>query len=332
MKKLTKIGVSALAGSLAAVSAAQAGELSVSGSAVLTYTNEDVLNQHTGNTLGMKNNMSFTGSGDVNGYEVTYFNTLSDTGTVSSSSLTVDMGDMGALTFDQGVGGNGLDAFDDMLPTAYEETNDGMTGQLDLAGDGSTNVIKYTNTVAGMSVNVAYDPATGDADTADGSFSTGASGITGSATSISLGLPTMVDGLSAGVAYGEDALAGATTTTDVTSVIGYAKYAAGPVTVGYQMAETSGGTAGSAMKAISGYGIALNVNENLSISYASLEQEYKGATSTANVTEESTGIAASYTMGSATIVVQQNEQDNAGGSTATTADEERTEIALTLAF
>ena len=44
----------------------------------------------------MKNNMSFTGSGDVNGYEVTYFNTLSDTGTISSSSLTIDIDDMGA--------------------------------------------------------------------------------------------------------------------------------------------------------------------------------------------------------------------------------------------
>ena len=332
MKKLTKIGVSALAGSLAAVSAAQAGELSVSGSAVLSYTNEDVLNQHTGNTLGMKNNMSFTGSGDVNGYEVTYFNALSDTAGVSSSSLTIDMGDMGSLKFDQGTGGNGLDAFDDMLPTAYEESSDGMTGQLNYAGDESTNTIVYKNTVAGMSINLAYDPATGDGDTADGSFSTGTAGITGSSTSVAIGLPTLVDGLSAGVAYGEDALAGAATTTDVTSVIGYAKYAAGPITVGVQMAETSGGTAGSSMKAIDGYGIAMNVNENLSISYSSMEQEFKGAASTANVTEESTAIAASYTMGSATIVLQQNEQDNAGGSTATTADEERTEIALTLAF
>ena len=77
MKKLTKIGVSALAGSLAAV-AAQAGELSVSGSAVLSYTSEDVKNQDTGGGLGMKNNISFTGSGDVNGMEVTFFSTLND--------------------------------------------------------------------------------------------------------------------------------------------------------------------------------------------------------------------------------------------------------------
>ena len=43
MKKLTKIGVSALAGSLVAV-AAQAGELSVSVQQ-LSYTSEDVKNQ-----------------------------------------------------------------------------------------------------------------------------------------------------------------------------------------------------------------------------------------------------------------------------------------------
>ena len=42
MNNLKKIGVSALAGSLVAV-AANAGELSVSGSANLTYTNEDLL-------------------------------------------------------------------------------------------------------------------------------------------------------------------------------------------------------------------------------------------------------------------------------------------------
>ena len=40
MNNLKKIGVSALAGSLVAF-AANAGELSVSGSANLTYTNED---------------------------------------------------------------------------------------------------------------------------------------------------------------------------------------------------------------------------------------------------------------------------------------------------
>ena len=332
MKKLTKIGVSALAGSLAAVSAANAGEVAVSGSAVMTYISEDTLNQQTGNNFGMKNNIGFTGSGDVNGYEVTYFHLMDDNGgAATSNSLTVDMGDMGSIKFDQGTGGNGLDAFDDTLPTAYEETSDGMTGQLNYAGDESTNTFAYKNTVAGFSVNIAYDPATGDTDTADGAH--GAAGVTGSSSSIAIGLPALVDGLSAGVAYGEDSLAdGTTTTTDVESMIGFANYSMGPVTAGVMMAETSGGAAGSTMKQISGYGISFNVNENLSVSYASMEQEFGNIGSTADQTEESTGIAVAYTMGSATIAIQQNEQDNAAGSTAATADEERTEIALTLAF
>ena len=330
MKKLTKIGVSALAGSLAAV-AAQAGELSVSGSAVLSYTSEDVKNQATGNAFGMKNNISFSGSGDVNGYEVTYFNALSDTAGVSSSSLTIDMGDMGSFKFDQGTGGNGLDAYDDKLPYAYEEASDGMTGQISYAGDESTNTLVYKNTVAGFALNVAYDPSTGDADTADGAFS--GAGVTGSSRSIAVGLPTIVDGLDAGVAMGEDEIAnGTTTATDMESILAFANYSMGPITVGYQMAETSGGAAGSNMTAMESMGVIFNVNENLSVSYTSYDQEYKKTGGNADVTEESSAIAAAYTMGSATLVIQQNEQDNAGGSTAATADEERTEINLSLAF
>ena len=38
MKKISKIGLSALCGSLAAVSAAKAGEMTVTGNAHLTYT------------------------------------------------------------------------------------------------------------------------------------------------------------------------------------------------------------------------------------------------------------------------------------------------------
>jgi len=330
MNKLTKIGVSALAGSLAAV-AANAGEVAVSGSAVLTYISEDIKNQHTGGGFGMKNNIGFTGSGDVNGYEVTYFHLMDDNGgSATSNSLTVDMGDMGSIKFDQGTGGNGLDAFDDTLPTAYEETSDGMTGQLAYAGDESTNTFAYKNTIAGFSVNIAYDNATGDTDIADGGH--GTTGTTGSSQSIAVGLPSLVDGLSAGVAMGEDSIAdGTTSSTDVESLIGFANYSVGPVTAGIMMAETSGGSDGAVMKQMNGIGVSFNVNENLSVSYANMEQDYKNSGATADVTEESTGIALAYTMGSATLAIQQNEQDNPGGST-TAQDEERTELALTLAF
>ena len=68
------IGYSALAGSLAAFSA-QAVEMSVSGSAKVTYQNGDS-SEVTGNAYGMNTSMAFTGSGDVNGYETSLNNCI----------------------------------------------------------------------------------------------------------------------------------------------------------------------------------------------------------------------------------------------------------------
>ena len=332
MNKMKKIGVSALAGSLVAV-AANAGEMSVSGSAILTYVSEDVLHQQTGNNWGTATNVKFTGTGDVNGMTVTIMTNLTDENTAATSSgLTVDMGDMGKFIFDQGMGGNGLDLYDDTTPTAWEEANDGMTGALVLAGDSSVNTLNYSNTIGGFAINIMYDPATGDTDQEDGEA--GAAGTTGSSQSIAIGLPVgdYVEGLSMGVAPGTDELAdGSSTTTDIDSWVVFANYSMGPVTVGMNRAETSGGTTGHGMQQIEGMGITFNVNDNLSVGYTNVEQEYANAGGTANVVEESTGLSMAYTMGSATISIQNNEQDNPGGS-STAQDEERTEINLALAF
>jgi hypothetical protein len=56
MNKLTKVGCSALCGSLAAISAAQAGSLTVTGGADMTWISKggDV----TGNPIGMGSNTS----------------------------------------------------------------------------------------------------------------------------------------------------------------------------------------------------------------------------------------------------------------------------------
>jgi len=90
MNNLKKIGLSALAGSLAAFSA-NAAEMSVSGSAKVTYKNTDS-SEVTGNPYGMNTSLGFTGSGDVNGYETTLFITSADQfGGMSSASLSVDL-------------------------------------------------------------------------------------------------------------------------------------------------------------------------------------------------------------------------------------------------
>ena len=124
MDNLKKVGLTALAGSLAAVSA-NAAEMSVSGATLLTYTSEDGT-EVTGNPWGMKTNLSFTASGDVNGMTVSYMQASMDQfAGMSSARLSIDMGDLGTLAFDQG-SGSGLGTIDDKTPTAAEEIWDGL--------------------------------------------------------------------------------------------------------------------------------------------------------------------------------------------------------------
>ena len=124
MNNINKIGLTALAGSLVAISA-QAAEMSVSGATMLTYTSEDGT-EVTGNPFGMKTNLAFTASGEVNGYTVSYLQASADQfAGMSSARLSVDMGDMGTIAFDQG-SGSGLATIDDKTPTAAEEIWDGL--------------------------------------------------------------------------------------------------------------------------------------------------------------------------------------------------------------
>ena len=63
MNKLNKIGVSALCGSLAAMSAAQAGDLTASGSAALTYISQEAV--VTGNPIGMASAVTSSGTSET---------------------------------------------------------------------------------------------------------------------------------------------------------------------------------------------------------------------------------------------------------------------------
>ena len=125
MNNLKKVGLSALAGSLAAFSA-NAVEMSVAGSAAMTYINGDS-SEVTGNPYGMNTSLAFSGSGDVNGYETSLTVVAADSvGGMSSAALTVDLGDMGKVSFDQGVGIGGISTIDDKTPSAYEEVWDNL--------------------------------------------------------------------------------------------------------------------------------------------------------------------------------------------------------------
>ena len=88
------IGVTALAGTLAYVSAAQAGSMAVTGSAVLTYVQKDS-KEMTGNPLGMSKDLTFKGSGELdNGWTVSVMHDLTDAAAWASSSLSIGMGSL----------------------------------------------------------------------------------------------------------------------------------------------------------------------------------------------------------------------------------------------
>ena len=169
MNKLTKVGCSALCGSLAAISAAYAGELTVTGSADMTWINKTGIT--TGNPIGIGSNTSLKGSGELdNGwtFDVTIANT--NLQSYSSTVIALDMGALGKLNFNQGDSGNGIAAIDDSMPTAWEESwGAGLsTGiRLPLGSGASQNVMYTTPTLLGTTLTFTMAPDYGTSDTAD---------------------------------------------------------------------------------------------------------------------------------------------------------------------
>jgi outer membrane protein OmpU len=344
MNKYTKIGASALAGSLVATSAF-AGELSVGGT--WEVTGEFVTNSATsgattnesGNPFGSKANLSFSGSGETDFGTASWFMFTKDAQDgVSSHSVTLDMGDLGLVGFDQGTGAFGVSTIDDKTPTAYEEI---WTGTAQTNGDildgsgGSAGVFGYKNTFMGMNVNLEYAPSLSGGDAGDG----GSADTTypdGSSINFAITNNTLVEGLDFGAGYGENDYDRPNdgVSIDTESVVAYANYSFGPVTVGTTQSYTSGSTnsSGATIGAneVAIYGIAFNVNENFSVSYTDYENKYLKRGSEGDVTQDTTGINAAYTMGGATLRLTDASMDNVAGTVGT--NEDRTEVSLLLAF
>ena len=333
MNNIKKIGLTALAGSLVAISA-QAAEMTVSGATSLTYTSEDN-SEVTGNPFGMKTNLAFTASGEVNGYNVSYMQTSKDQfAGMSSARLSVDMGDMGTLAFDQG-SGSGLGTIDDKTPTAAEEIWDGLdtagagAGAQGLVGAaGASGVFNYINTIAGVTFNGAARKGSGTKNS-DG----GTSGVGQGAWDFALTSSSLVDGLSVGAGYGEAENGSLTSATSQLSddqhMTAFANYTFGPATFGYQVSSINKGSAAAVSQEVAAWGIAFNVNENLSISYGERDVDFLKPVA-ADIEESGEGIAIAYTMGSMKIAGNRNEVTNNDGTA--NSNDEMTEIAVSFAF
>ena len=179
MKNWKKAGVTALAGSLVALSA-QAGEMSISGSANLTYSAntgaQDAARTATtaaglgseGSRWGMNRTISASGSGEMdNGWTVTVSQSLANGG-LTANSITLDMGDAGSLNYETSTGARGIGKIADMLPTADEDAGNGLDADGSATGSGVSGKVSggvkgfhYSKAMDMVEIGIGYAPKGG---------------------------------------------------------------------------------------------------------------------------------------------------------------------------
>jgi len=332
MNKLTKIGVSALCGSLASVVAANAGSLDVTGGATATYVSLD--GEVTGNPFGMASAMTFTGNGELdNGSTFTLTIAHTNKSAYTASGIAITTPTLGTFKYDEG-GGTGLDRIDDMMPTAWEEvdgTGLGM-GLRTVTGVGGGSDIEWDVGMGlpdGMNAYIAYTPQ------ADGSKPTNKAvgGINdqtdGIGWDVVLTHSGLYDGLNVFAGY-SDISQNATIGDRESRAIGLT-YAIGGATLGYQYSKDDKVGADTYYEN-QAYGISFSVNDNLSVSYGIHESDKVGAAGSATVTLEGESIQVAYTVGGASIKFAETSVDNRNYTTGTSANKEGRTVALTLAF
>jgi len=326
MNKLTKIGVSALCGSLASVAAANAGSLDVTGGATATYTTLDGV--VTGNPLGMATSMTFTGNGELdNGATFSVTIAHNNKAAYSSSAIALTTPTLGTFTYDEG-GGTGIDRLDDMMPTAWEETTGTgvSTGLRSVSGVGGVTDIEWNVGMGlpeGMNVYASFAPRPDGSKNANKAVG-GSSTVDGNGWDIAVTHNALVDGLNVFVGMGTiDQNSGL---GDKDSEVYGFTYAIGGATVGYQESEEDNvGTAGKYYEN-EAYGVSYSVNDDLSVSYGHNE-------STGNspgVTVEAESIQISYSVGGASVKLAETSVDNQNYVSGT--NREGRTVALTLAF
>jgi len=324
MNKYKKIGLSALAGSLVAMSASA--EVTLSGGASVTFTSTHDSDK-TG--YGMADSITAKYSGETDGGLTVTTSLELDGGANASSSfdnrsISIASDDMGTITFSGHGGDTVMSGFDDMMPTAYEEVfaitknkSDAATGagNLVIAGQTANNTWRYDSpTVSGATFSVAYISA--DTGTTAGRIS--------SYSDMGIKIaPEAVEGLTLGYATGEYDKSSTTLGLDHTTM--FATYAYGSLTVGYQDSEIDGPTAAASDESTS-WAVSYAVSDDFSVSYG--QHEYEQGTDTD--TQESSGFSASYTMGGTSIKAAFNSTDNIRA--AASNDEDSFEIAISFAF
>ena len=289
MNNMKKIGLTALAASLVSVSA---NAVDISGGASLSYNGGN--GGATGNPWSMNDNLTFTWGGELDNGMTVDMNFLLDSSDsvagagIDNRSLALGLNGGGTLTFWGQAGSGVVGSFDDMMPTAYEES--WYSADSPNQGHSTSNMFYYTNALDAATIHASFTPASGGAD----------------ASSLEIGaVVTALENLELGFAIGEDN--GSATAVDNT--IMYAKYTMGGATIGVQKNEADSATTGD--EDFTAAAVSYAVSEDMSVSMGKSKLDYEAVGTKA---QEATGFSASYTMGSMTLAGTLNKIKNEGSA------------------
>ena len=332
MNNFKKVGLTALAGSLVAVSA-YAGEVTVAGSASMKVRHVDGGAANAGKAFSMGNQLTFSGSGELdNGLNVSIsfvldqnddtYTASAGTGTSAhkgapfdSHSVTVSSDGLGSLTFHGEGGSSAQSAIDTTAAGDIWDSGFGVSTANDPKTSKATdNMLVYTlpSIMDGVGLTASYTPK-------------GSSAAASMAYAISY---TGVEGLTLDYATGEDdSTAGSE--ADVTTL--KASYAYGPITVAYSQNEYDGaGTGTNTDQEVTSYKVSYTVSDSISLTYGT--EEIARPDNSTDQDIETSGLTAAYTAGGMTITGTMKSADNTAHGTGATEDKEEWSLEASFAF
>ena len=343
MNNFKKIGLSALAGSLAMASAAYAVDASVSMESQVVFSSAEgnqADNAKNGKGISTDNDLAFNASGELDmGWTVSIAHVLDTNDNVSNSStqMAIGMGSMGTIQINQS-GGATTNAIDDVLPKAYEETWDHGVGTASFHTFGSAlnnGSVSYKSPAVELPFGVTAS-ATFDYDPNSGQNAPATSGVGVDAAS--------AEGFSVKLAHESGLTIGggaeSTGNTDAgkgtKNATGYALYSNGGISIGYQefyanaaITEKGTTTRGNDSEG-DGYAIAYTAGD-FTFSYSKSNETTKAVGATAALEEEEfSAVQAAYNLGGMTIAASLYEADNLDGVAAKKYEE--TELSVSFAF
>ena len=318
MNKFKKIGLTALAASLVSVSA-HAGAMSVAGGASMNAGAYSGEGHDGGTTFSMGNQLTFTGSGELdNGMNVS-LSFIQDNGTATfdNHSVSVSRDDFGTLVLHGVGGGSATSAMDATAAGNLWDTFDATglaTGVTHTNTAPGTNAFMYTapELMDGVALNISYEP--------QASGNTNDSGMGWSVTY------TGVEGLTAIYSISDEV--GTTSALSGEQTAWKLAYVYGSITATATGSDFDVQTASSDQD-VSSYAVSYTVSDELSVTYGTETIESGTA---GDQDAEYNKLSAAYTSGGMTVSAQIAQAENIDHSTNANADLDYWGLGLAFAF